>query len=198
MPGTKRDARIQFLDTAARYFHGIVPETSAHLMHQRNVVAEELGESLKKAQTKDICEACGMILVPGSSSKISAAVQLGKKKRKSASEIEITQQRWKTECLTCHRTNVSPLEHLQGKDVGNMATPVRIADPSPMVASKTGLASKSLGEDTQKSASANASSRKRAKARKQGSLQALLEKSRGADSMSGGLGLDLMDLMKKT
>ncbi|KAI4184303.1 MAG: hypothetical protein L6R41_004834 [Letrouitia leprolyta] len=52
-----------------------------------------------------------------------------------------------------------------------------------MVASKTGLASKSLGEDTQKSASANASSRKRAKARKQGSLQALLEKSRGADSI---------------
>ncbi|ELR05787.1 hypothetical protein GMDG_01865 [Pseudogymnoascus destructans 20631-21] len=44
--------------------------------------------------------------------------------------------------------------------------------------------------------SANASSRKRAKSRKQGGLQALLAKNKEASqSSSGGFGLDLWDLM---
>jgi ribonuclease MRP protein subunit SNM1 len=52
---------------------------------------------------------------------------------------------------------------------------------------------------TPSSASANASSRKRAKIRKQGGLQALLAKSKETDARgsTGGFGLDLLDLMKK-
>jgi hypothetical protein len=49
------------------------------------------------------------------------------------------------------------------------------------------------------SALANASSRKRAKIRKHGGLQALLAKSKeaGSHSSGGGFGLDLLDFMKK-
>ncbi|KAL9098227.1 MAG: hypothetical protein Q9163_006077 [Psora crenata] len=43
----------------------------------------------------------------------------------------------------------------------------------------------------------NTNSKHRAKARKQGNLSALLEKSKQASSASSGLGLDLMDLMKQ-
>lgn len=46
--------------------------------------------------------------------------------------------------------------------------------------------------------SANLSSKKRAKARKQGGLQAMLEKAKQAEAHSSGFGLDLMDLMKMT
>ncbi|KAH0569222.1 hypothetical protein GP486_000039 [Trichoglossum hirsutum] len=49
-----------------------------------------------------------------------------------------------------------------------------------------------------RAASANASSKKRAKARKQGGLQALLAKKKEGDEKRGGFGLDLMDLMKGT
>lgn len=49
-----------------------------------------------------------------------------------------------------------------------------------------------------KVASANASSKKRAKARKQGGLQALLAKKKEGGEQKGDFGLDLMDLMKGT
>ena len=49
----------------------------------------------------------------------------------------------------------------------------------------------------QKPVSTNNSSKKRAKTRKQGGLQALLEKSKENCNSSSGPGLDLMDLMRQ-
>jgi hypothetical protein len=55
------------------------------------------------------------------------------------------------------------------------------------------------GTKTVSSNSANASSKKRAKIRKQGGLLAVLAKKQDIDTRgsSGGFGLDLFDLMKK-
>ncbi|KAL9005815.1 MAG: hypothetical protein Q9188_001433 [Gyalolechia gomerana] len=196
MPATGLDARIKFLETSAHLLRGTVPETSAHLMQQRNVVAEESDKSLNKAQLKDICRACGMILVSGSISKVSVAVKLGKK-RKFAPEPEALEEQSKIECLSCDRVTVTPVQQLQ-ENMRVVAKPIPLAKPSSIALSETIPSSDSRTEEMGKPASANASSKKRARARKQGDLRALLEKSKGTDSSSGGLGLDLMDFMKET
>jgi hypothetical protein len=77
---------------------------------------------------------------------------------------------------------------IPGLKVSKTSTPLK-ASPS-----DTQLAPRTPG-----SALANASSRKRAKFRKQGGLQALLAKSKEADTRGSavGFGLDLLDLMKE-
>ncbi|KAI4172063.1 MAG: hypothetical protein LQ343_003810 [Gyalolechia ehrenbergii] len=197
MPDTGLDARIKFLENSAHLLRGTVPETSAHLMQQRNVVAEESDKSLNKAQLKDICRACGVILVSGSISKVSVAEKVGKKKRTFVPEPEAFEEQSKIECLSCHRVTVTSMQQLQ-ENMRVVAKPVPLAKPSSIALSETIPSSDSRTEEMGKPASANASSKKRARARKQGGLQALLEKSKGTDSSSGVLGLDLMDFMKET
>ncbi|KAL8943026.1 MAG: hypothetical protein Q9216_001314 [Gyalolechia sp. 2 TL-2023] len=189
------DARVKFLDTSARLLQSKVPETSAHLMQQRNEVVEEFSRSLNKAQLKDICKACGTILVPGSNFKVSVAVK-SEKRRKIARGPEAPEAQSQIECLSCHRVTVAQMPQPQ-ENRRVLAKPVPLAKPSSLALPET-ISSDGCREETKKPASANAGSKKRAKARKQGGLQALLEKSKGRDSMSGSPGLDLMDFMKKT
>ncbi|KAL8943918.1 MAG: hypothetical protein Q9211_000802 [Gyalolechia sp. 1 TL-2023] len=197
MPNTGLDARIRFLETSAYILHDIVPETSAHLMQQRKVVAEEFDRSLSKAQLKDICTACGMISVLHSNSRVLPAASSGRKRRRVAREPEALEEQSRIECLSCRRVAVTPMQQSQG-NTRVVAKHAPLATPSSIALSGTVPASDSRSEETEKHASANASSKKRAKARKQGGLQALLEKSKATDSTSRGLGLDLMDFMKKT
>lgn len=201
MPEPGLDARIHFLDASARLLHDVVPETSAHLMQQRNLVAEEFEKPLNKAQLKDICKTCGAILIPDLTSKSEvfdpSAVIPGKKRRRVSRKSEEQERQFKTECLLCRRVTLTPMQSPSPKYMREAVQPIRMAEPSNAAASEasSSLSSRNMEE---KPASANASSKKRAKARNQGGLQALLEKFKRTGSKSSGPGLDLMDLMKET
>ncbi|KAL9597654.1 MAG: hypothetical protein Q9219_004981 [cf. Caloplaca sp. 3 TL-2023] len=193
------DARIRFLDASARLLHNAVPETSAHLMQQRNEVAEECEKILNQKQVKDICKACGTILNLGSTSRIIPLdVSLGKKKKRIAREPEATKEQLKIECLSCRRMVPTEIKRQQEMDMQNALSHDKLKDTPQVTVSKVGSVSNDHSADSPKPASANASSKKRTKARKQGGLQALLEKSKGKTLGSTGLGLDLMDFMKET
>ncbi|KAL8718170.1 MAG: hypothetical protein Q9225_004665 [Loekoesia sp. 1 TL-2023] len=201
MPEPGLDARIHFLDASARLLQNVVPETSAHLMQQRNLVAEEFEKPLNKAQLKDICKACGAILVPDLTSKsqvIDPSAPISAKKRRRITRRSDEQaEQLQTECLLCCRVISTSMQSHSRKDMQEAVQLIKMAEPSNAAASEAGTSLSSSNME-EKPASANASSKKRAKARKQGGLQALLEKSKGTESKSSGLGLELMDFMKET
>ncbi|KAI4207670.1 MAG: hypothetical protein LQ348_000518 [Seirophora lacunosa] len=196
------DARIHFLDNSARILQGVAPSTSAHLMHERDAVAEEHGKNLSQTQLKDICRACGTILVPDVTLKaevIEPRKKRSRKKRKTDRTLQEPRlKQTRTECLCCRRVTLSPSQHTRQQESGKGDWGVAPAKkpPSAMVGSE--LPSSSAKKQPAKAESTNASSKKRAKARKQGGLQALLEKSKGLQSKSAGPELDLMDFMKET
>lgn len=197
------DARTHFLENSARSLQGIAPSTSAHLMHERDAVAEERGKTLNKTQFKDICRACGTILVADMTSKVDLIESCNKRMRKKR-KMDIhehvgsqAKQTWRIECLCCRRVTRSSLQYKQPQEYGNASQGAAPPKNSQSALAESELPSSSTKTELAKPESANASSKKRAKARKQGGLQALLEKSKGLKSQYAGPGLDLMDFMKE-
>lgn len=201
MPDPGLDARFQYLDRSARFLQSAAPSTSAHLMHERNAVAEEQGKSLNRTQLEDVCKVCGAILVRGVTLKtemMEAKVRKGKRKRKTGpASLEPPAKHTRSECLCCRRVTMSLLQESQQREPANAlrgAVPAKHSQPA---VAGSELLMTSTKAELIKPESANAGSKKRAKARKQGGLQALLEKSRGLESRSAAPGFDLMDFMKK-
>ncbi|KAL8687277.1 MAG: hypothetical protein Q9224_005198 [Gallowayella concinna] len=195
MPDLGIEARLNFLESSARLLRDTAPSTSAHLMLERNIVADEHDRKLNKSQLKDICRACGTISVPGLTSKTEVTEILDTSKQKQrgllnedAKALEIHK------CLACYRVITTPLPKVLQNDYQNVGKRVGLIERSKIVEA----ASKSNVMESEKSNPANASSKRRAKARKQGGLQAMLEKSKGASSQPPGMGLGLMDLVKAT
>ncbi|KAL8705070.1 MAG: hypothetical protein Q9201_001796 [Fulgogasparrea decipioides] len=195
------DARIKFLDDSARLLQSVAPGTSAHLMHQRNIVAEDNEKALSKVQLKDICKTCGTILVSGVTSRVEAVDPnrvKKKKKRRTTLGPEAPEERFKTECRACRRVSKTPSQwsqkHNIRKLVGLAGSVESVKTPAPAnnIPTKTSVA------ENEKPASTNISSKRRAKARKQGGLQALLNKSKETTMQSSSLELSLMDFMKET
>lgn len=192
MPSPWLEARLRFLHNSSRLLQSAAPSTSAHLMLERNIVAEQHERVLDQSQLKDICRACGTILIAHSTSKTEIldspfagriAKRGGFAGRKSGTE--------KHECLACRRVTTRPVVKSQQK-FEKERRPLNLGQPSKLVISP----SKSDVTEAENSTPANASSKRRAKARKQGGLQAMLEKSKGSTSQSAGMSLDLMDFMK--
>ncbi|KAL8903097.1 MAG: hypothetical protein Q9207_004146 [Kuettlingeria erythrocarpa] len=174
-------------------------------MHERNVVAQEHEKALTKAQLKDICKACGTVLILDVTSKKELSKPGGARRKRKRREgvpplqSELPGERLQLKCLACHRvTIVTPVIAPQRQDFGKINRPNEATQRSKDAVTGSELQLDIAKTGAEKPASANASSRKRAKARKQGGLQALLERSKGTQSQSGNPGLDLMDFMKKT
>jgi len=108
----------------------------------------------------------------------------------------------KIDCLLCYRFEETPL---QGSETKSKHSINKTSNPDP-VKSEHQLPP-SQGDNFQSASTSQfeaskppttyTSSKKRANARKQGGLQAMLEKSKIPKSSSSGFGLDLLDLMKE-
>ncbi len=202
------EAKVRFLEASARHYASSAPETSAHLMAARhNVEANESGiVSKNKTGSSGSCKACGSILVPGWTARTSivrkggwSKAALEKKKRpKNASDLL---KYLRVDCLLCYRYEERFLQGLKpkSKDALKTSTTQAVIGSEPQHPSSqihdSSAASTSHVQASQP-LTTNTSSKKRAKARKQGGLQAMLEKSKASDSPSSGFGLDLLDLMK--
>ncbi|MCJ1462856.1 hypothetical protein MMC07_001459 [Pseudocyphellaria aurata] len=198
-------ARLDFLASSAHLYSSAAPATSAHLMLECKRVAASNDVEMKETEPKPACRACGTILLSGWTSRTFIAGPRRSKKprpklRKGvriipgvASKIVISK------CLICHRSTKTPVMTTTRSGVSGAKSSGSQSLLSAASAQKEPNleVKKPIGQETRECPSANLSSKKRAKARKHGGLQAMLEKEKQAQTHSSGFGLDLMDLMKR-
>ncbi len=198
MPEIGLDARLRFLDRSARLLSVTAPATSAHLMLERNTVAEEHGKALNKAQLQGVCKACGTM---------SDAVNMSTSNPLRPDAVSSKGRNWNSmpdrvllnnpsnnECHACRRVVVKPTFQSQEYDrnkVTRTAPSAKLPDSGAFPSLKHDLVK------VEKVIPANLSSKNRAKARKQGGLQAMLEKAKETNRQPSDTGLNLMDLIKK-
>lgn len=211
-------AQLNYLHSSAHLLSSTSPAVSRHLMARVHALARDTNLGISEAQIRDACGACGNIMIPGWTSRTylekdkpsleSRTKTNGKGKGKTGS-VQLPKYVGAAagvdksivhECWICNRKSRQRLPTSSRPD---STKHTHVASPStissiPGVARLTPLGPKSEPEHPI-SSSVNASSRRRAKSRKQGGLQALLAKKKEDESkggMSTGFGLDLMDFMK--
>lgn len=207
-------ARLKYLHESARVMALISPETSSFLESQYSHLLAENDLSPPDSRKREVCGACGTIFIPGISCTITqeqtrpiAPKTKGNKVQKPGpSEPGKCFQVKIYSCLRCSsktRLQIPSSKARMGtrKPVKNPvveATAVT-AQLAQTPAAEPGAAKSAAAPATTPAnpapAATNASSKKRAKARK-GGLQAMLANSKKETKSSKGFGLDLMDLMR--
>jgi RNase P subunit RPR2 len=181
-------SRANYLHEAAHLLAASSPAASAFFGSARNRLAQdseiELSAKELDALRRETCGACGCLMVPGWSCKISNKPQVRKAadKKIKLSDIAVENTSTVYHCLRCHRKT----EHLlQPQPRRPLKKSTRFEATQP----KTNITKSITEGDLKTPKTANASSKQRQKARK-GGLQAMLEKNK---SQSSSQGLDLMD-----
>lgn len=197
-------ARIQYLAASAQLYSQIAPETSAHLMLQCGSFAASHDIELKTSDLQKACSACGTILTSGWTSTSFVAdnsrnIRRRPNPRSKREGISGESNKYIiTQCLVCMRSTSSPLEHVSthfpSREHDSLSQATILAATSPP--------SRATGQDyeakqgPQVSLPTNLASKKRAKARKQSGLHAMLQKSKSQNMGASSPALDLMDFMK--
>ncbi|KAF2804918.1 uncharacterized protein BDZ99DRAFT_145769 [Mytilinidion resinicola] len=197
-------SRLQYLKDAAHLLHAQSPTAAAVLGAQYDKLLVDRNLDLEASQKewdshrRDICGACGNLLIPGRSCQVSQESHSSKSSKapKSKRRTGDVEKAMVYTCSRCDAKTVQPLQRppkLLGRQAG-------ISKSQNQTNSNPRATAISSDDTSTAPKSANASSKKRAKARKQGGLQALLDKSKSDTSKSrqGEFGLDLMDFMKGT
>ncbi|KAF2276247.1 uncharacterized protein EI97DRAFT_53385 [Westerdykella ornata] len=190
------DPRLKYLREAARILAVSSPAVSAELGATRIRLLEERDADLeatpkeRDALRRELCVACGNLLLPGWSCSVAHESRSRNPIKKKEGDAMEMKPRCESDlvytCLRCHRRTEKQLPLPPPRRTQIAGRPSRISKPAPMAQSD--------GADRNKGIkTANASSKQRAKARK-GGLQAMLAKSKSQNSTSQGL--DLMDFMQ--
>ncbi|KAI0403433.1 hypothetical protein F4802DRAFT_289208 [Xylaria palmicola] len=186
-------ATLSFLTDAAHLLVSASPETSAHLMSQRNALMFNNHSDLPEVHRQHVCGCCGHIIIIGRGDRLEMESSKAARRKTSRTKPRAREAqprggcRKTLTCSTCGRytkVHIPPPARISRRrpkpTPGPATTPVEV----PGRVASSGEAPK---------VSANASSKKRAKNRKQG-LQALLQQSASSKSQAG-LGLSLADFM---
>ena len=200
MADTAKTVTLKFLDASARSLATTAPPTSAHLMLERSVAADGDDKVPGDGKADSICKACGAFLLPGWTSRKNifherpfkpSSLRPRSRKRAKYDKTRARESYLKIDCLHCGRFEKTPLQYRRSsRRFGTQQ--------ESQVAGSTGTTEiESAARQSQKATTTNTGSKQRAKARKQGGLQALLEKSRTTTNPSSGFGLDLLDMMKQ-
>lgn len=192
------EPRLKFLKESAHLLALTSPVTSAQLgsEHDRLLLSEELDLHASKkdwdAHRREMCGACGNLMIPGWSCNVfhESSRLIQKKTKAGTKQLPKAEKSIVYQCLRCHRKTVQTLPTRPPKHVKLSGEKVKIQAPSVVVVKE------SKAKDSNVAKSVNASSKQRAKARKQSGLQAMLAKSKTQSSSGSGFGLDLMDLMQ--
>lgn len=194
MAQAEQELRAQFLHNAAHLLAVSSPAAAAFLGQARDRLVQDAGLQIPPkeydAYRRDICGACGNIMLPGWSCEvfIRSQCKTAPPKRNDGSKAVAAaaatpEAKVVRKCLRCHRET---LQALQPKPRRSMRGRSRI----PTVAPAAPLDSSRREVDNAAVKTANATSKQRQKARK-GGLQAMLEKSKSQTTGLGGF--DLMD-----
>ena len=187
------DPRIQFLQSAAALYANTQAATSAHLsLQSTNILASTPDKSKSQSVIDHACLSCGTLFSSSTCHKRTTSSTkkykiLAKSQPRSVpqpgnSRSEVSKI-IETQCLACRRVTKHPLpvasnkKRLNQKATENLRNRATLSDPVATLSS-------------------NLASKRRAKARKQGGLQALMANSKNKPNIPYN-GLDLMDLMKE-
>lgn len=194
-------ARLSFLATSAQLYSSIAPATSAHLMLECKTIATDNDLLFKENSSQRSCNACGTILFPGltlqtfitdsgrSTKPPSKPRREGHPVRKEAQKLIISK------CLVCHRSVKTALGARTRPNFQEVKSGTATSES--FCHAQAEVKTDAPRQEPQSRPTANFHSKKRAKARRQGGLQAMLEGSKAKQIPSSDFGLDLMDLMKK-
>ncbi|TVY26178.1 hypothetical protein LHYA1_G005360 [Lachnellula hyalina] len=191
MTSPELSARLQYLNDSAHLLAATAPETSRHLMSRHDSLLFDSNLDPPTTQKRKACGACGSIMILGWNGVLELK-QPGRKNTRRQGKVSNPQRAviYTCDCCGSKTRNYFPTPHQKYKPRTKPSKTVPIlATASPGTAQTK--ETPSLGQ------SSNSSSKKRAKSRKQGSLQAILAKQKASEGASAsGFGLDLMDFMK--
>jgi RNase P subunit RPR2 len=189
-------AQLNYLNEAAHLLAFASPQTSSYLMSRCSdlMLSNEIEQT--GSYRRHICGGCGAIMMPGLNSSVlkeTFRISKGKSraKPKEAAALPVPKHSMLYKCNSCHRET-----HHNIANAALRAYHKKTPHQNISIGRKPDLTSSQSLPQAGGSISANASSKKRAKNRKQSGLQALLAKSKEPSKPSGGFGLDLLDLMK--
>ncbi|KAJ9165094.1 hypothetical protein NKR19_g769 [Coniochaeta hoffmannii] len=186
-------AHLNYLTDAAHLLAFTAPESSSYLMTRRNDLMVANGLEQSATQRQHVCGACGRIMIPGQNS----TLKLENEKALRTKRKRNTSAAGRAQTVTKYATLAGPSKVFACENCGRY-TRVQLPSPAPISRKRPSMpAVTKTVETARQPASANASSKKRAKNRKAG-LQALLNQSQaGSGGAQSGLGLSLSDFMKK-
>ena len=184
------ELKVRFLQEAAHFLAVSSPTTAASLGHARNRLVEDGELQLPSKETdafrRGVCGACGNIMIPGWSCRVSKNThpkRQDKKDKVSTKETLKPDKSIRYTCLRCHRDTHQSMQQRPRRQNRKSATSLDTG-----LATRTKRATNEAGDAASKTM--NATSKQRQKARR-GGLQAMLEKKKTEASGMGGL--DFMD-----
>ncbi|KAI9703830.1 MAG: hypothetical protein M1836_007601 [Candelina mexicana] len=199
---TSLSTRLRYLNDSAYMLATTSPATSAYLMSQHRKVASEHDLTIPEARSREVCGACGNIMIIGWSSHTYAEAgpeklpkSIEETSNSSNSKEPHTGMTMIYECRICNsNTKQDFRKHkIERQPQHRKGAPESVPSQTP------GIPTTRTKPASVKLSSVNGDSKRRAKARKQSGLQAMLARARADDAKSypsRGFGLDLMDLMK--
>ncbi|RYC57146.1 hypothetical protein CHU98_g9067 [Xylaria longipes] len=200
-------ATLSFLTDAAHLLVSASPETSAHLMSQRNSLMFNSDLIQPDVQRQHVCGCCGHIMIAGLGDVLKMdSRKTARKKRGSGGKqrkVEVLPSR--SGCrktLTCSKCgrytkiNLPAPARISRRRSKHTPRPTTTADATIPPTCRFASAPSVVASSSEPAKmSANANSKKRAKNRKQG-LQALLQQQSSNSKSQAGLGLSLADFMQ--
>lgn len=170
--------RLNFLKDSASFLSSTSPSTAAYLMSAHNAIFYEDHRSLNQRLHDSFCGACGS---PRKSeyTKVASVKKNSQKRVSSSLKGQTADGATVYKCLRCRRRTVTPTRTSSKGAPLTVDSTAAKTQPAQVSASKT---------------AENASSKKRAKARKQGGLQALLGRKQSQSGPSKSL--DLFDFLQ--
>jgi ribonuclease MRP protein subunit SNM1 len=192
MASPELSSRLRYLNDSAHLLATTAPATSRYLMSSCNTLMFERNIEQSEAQRRNICGACGTIMVLGWDGTIQLESQ-SRRKRNNNQKDEVNRSKSIVyKCESCNRTTRFPIP---------LPTPrnrLRSLRQTPSAgAGVTSTARAKASPNATAPLSTNASSKKRAKARKQSGLEAILARKKSSEASASGFGLNLMDFMNK-
>ena len=186
------EAKIKFLDRAAQTYALKAPSLSAYVMLERAATAEKLGVTGSKEDRKDVCRACGTLLISGVTSKVSLNPGRNSRavskvsKRNDRSKSTPSEKSLETHCLACYRFSKVSILPSKRQKFGWRRHVSAENNLQPSAPSVSPAAAKVVD-----------ASNKRTKTRRIGGLQALVQRAKESQQTSTSFGMDLMDFMKE-
>ena len=207
MPRTAVQSRLDHLERSAYLLALTGPQISAFLQAEHTRLLHENNITTSEGRANEVCGSCGTIMLPGLTAKIRKQED---KKDLLRNKVEIKSDRV-SHCQPgrrahiCYRcssvTRYSTIDRSCNSLPSVKGLPVLLDEGSTAVTSDVQICDQTLKRKQYDSTVRNKSSKSRAKARKEGSLQEMLAKSKrdaATVSQNIGFGFDLTDFMKKS
>ena len=197
MPASECAPRLNFLRDSASALGSSSPSTAAYLLTEHNRILHDGLRPLNQRQQEFSCGACGTIRKP----ETTKIIEIKKKKSKQHASRSDGATIYK--CLCCHRRTVKshekePVRSKLPSRTATTTTTTTTTEPpesTPGPSAEKTVSQQAVPEQPANRTADNANSKKRAKTRKQGGLQALLASKQQSQPASSSL--DLFDFLQQ-